>query len=60
MHLNASAENNCLILHTNLSIEENIVDPDQAAHIGSARSGSTLFVKETSETFQQTTKADKG
>ena len=45
------------LLHTNLSIETNSKDPDQA--IGAVLSGSMLFVIETSKTFWQTTKADK-
>ena len=40
-----------------LSIEAKNVDPEQTA-IGAVRSGSTLFAKEASLTFQQTRKAD--
>ena len=46
-------------LHTNLSIETNSKDPDQAISKGAVLSGSMLFVIETSKTFWQTTKADK-
>ena len=53
--LKLSAANNCLTLLTNSSIEANRVDPDQTAPIGAVRSGSTLFVIEASQTFQQTT-----
>ena len=38
-----------------LSIEENSVDPEQTAPIGAVWSGSTLFVIEAYQTFQQTT-----
>ena len=47
-----------LTLLTNLSTEGNSVDPDQAAPNGAVWSGSTLFEKEVSKTFRQTTKAD--
>ena len=41
-----------------VSIETNSVDPDQTAPIRAVGSGSTLFDKEASKTFQQTTKAN--
>ena len=41
-----------------LSKEANSVDPEQTAPIGAVWSGSTLFAKEASLTFQQTRKAD--
>ena len=39
-----------------LSKEAISVDADQIAHTGAVWSGSTLFVKDASKTFQQTTK----
>ena len=44
-----------IALLVNVSIVANSVDTDQTAPVGS---GSTLFSKEVSETFQQTAKAD--
>ena len=53
--LKSSAANKCITLLTKLSVEANSVDPDQPA-TGAVWSGSTLFVKDSAETFQQTTK----
>ena len=59
MHLKmSSAANNKPTLPTNLSIEANNVDPDPTAPIGAVWSGFTMFVIETYNIFQQTTKAD--
>ena len=53
MHLKMlSAENNYLMLMTNLSIEANSVGPYQTAPIGAVWYGSTLFVIEANKTFQ--------
>ena len=51
-----SAANNCLTLLTNVCIEANSVDPDKTAPEEAVCSGSTLFVKKPSKTFQQKTK----
>ena len=42
-------------LLTDVSIRANSVDTDQNAPVGAVYSGPTLFVQETSKTFQQTT-----
>ena len=43
-------QNNCIWNSLfNISIEANIVDPDQTAHIGAVWSGSTPFVYEASD-----------
>ena len=56
--LKSSAVNNCITVLSNLSIGANSVDTDQTAPREAVRSGLTLFVKEATETFQQTTKSD--
>ena len=43
---------------TNLSMQENSVDPDKTAPTGAVWSGSTLFEKDASKTCRQMTKAD--
>ena len=47
-----------LIFLTDVSTGSNSVDPDQTVPTGAVWSGSTLFVKDASKTFQQMIKAD--